>query len=307
MILTRNIIWHEATLTNQSVGSLAFSTYYIYHCHLLCYEMKNIFKDTCYLVAVFSSYDETDEDCLSPNLDDITSTEVVEDSSMEESTLSESVSSVISARLREPGVSASVSRVHPITTSAPGYVNLSSIYSIGSPERWANQPQAACVKNGYPEKKIPSEKPVPPEKPVSLMMVNGKMDNRYAGFGGNNSFLYSQLLASGGARAKDPPSYSVATSGALFDKNGEKVTSPSKTVQSPVTSPVNGVNKISDNYERAVAERLSPQREISRLNRSSLFSKVNTGMVSSKVKKKSNRSQDEEDDDYARDSDECSI
>lgn len=253
-----------------------------------------------------SSYDETDEDCLSPNLDDITSTEVIEDSSVEESTVSESVSSVASARLREPGVAATASRVHPITTSAPGYVNLSSIYSIGSPDRWAHQPQTSCVKNGFPEKKIPSEKPVPPEKPVSLMMVNGKMDNRYVGFGGNNSFLYSQLLASGGARAKDPPSYSAATSGALFDKNGEKVTSPVQTVKSPVTSPVNGVNKISDNYERAVAERLSPQREISRLNRSSLFSKVNTGVVSSKVKK-STRNQDEDDDDYARDSDECSI
>lgn len=135
------------------------------------------------------------------------------------------------------------------------------------------------------------------------MMVNGKMDNRYAGFG-NNSFLYSQLLGASGARAKDPPSYSVATSAGLFDKAAEqkKITSP---VKSPVTSPLNGVNKISDNYERAVAERLSPQREISRLNRSSLFSKVNTGVVSSKVKKKAAR--DEDDEDYARDSDECSI
>lgn len=139
------------------------------------------------------------------------------------------------------------------------------------------------------------------------MMVNGKMDNRYAGFG-NNSFLYSQLVGSSGARTKDPPSYTAATSGALFDKSVDPkktVTSPVKP-KSPVTSPVNGVNKISDNYERAVAERLSPQKEISRLNRSSLFSKVNTGVVSSKVKKKSAR-QDEEDEDYARDSDECSI
>lgn len=254
-------------------------------------------------MSYYSSYDETDEDCLSPNLDDITHAEVIEDSSVEESTLSESMSSA-GARIREPVVAAT-SRAHQVTTSAPGYVNLSSIYSIGSPERWANQQNAPPAKNSLPDKKV-TEKPVPPEKPVSLMMVNGKMDNRYASFGGNNSFLYSHLVGSGGARAKDPPSYTAATSGALFDKSGDKVTSPVK-AKSPVTSPVNGVNKISDNYERAVAERLSPQREIARLNRSSLFSKVNTGVVSSKVKKSGARNHDEDDDDYARDSDECSI
>ncbi|PZC87232.1 hypothetical protein B5X24_HaOG201468 [Helicoverpa armigera] len=243
---------------------------------------------------MLGSYDETDEDCLSPNMDDVTNTDVIEDSSVEESTLSE-----CGARARDPP------RPAPAPAqAAAGYVNLSSIYSIGG-DRWANTANPPA-KNGLPDKKLP-EKPVPPEKPVSLMMVNGKMDNRYAGFG-NNSFLYSQLLGASGARAKDPPSYSAATGGALFDKNAEQkktVTSPTKP-KSPVTSPVNGVNKISDNYERAVAERLSPQREISRLNRSSLFSKVNTGVVSSKVKKKSAR-QDEEDEDYARDSDECSI
>lgn len=192
-----------------------------------------------------------------------------------------------------------MSRTHPSSTSG-GFVNLSSIYSIGNNDRWANQ---GTSKN---ERKL--EKPVPPEKPVSLMMVNGKMDNRYASFG-NNSFLYSHLLNSNGARAKDPPSYTAATSGALFDKAGDKktATSPIKATKSPVTSPVNGVNKISDNYEKAIAERLSPQREISRLNRSSLFSKVNTGVVSAKVKKSNPRNQDEDDEDYARDSDECSI
>ncbi|XP_026764215.2 uncharacterized protein LOC113522653 isoform X1 [Galleria mellonella] len=230
------------------------------------------------------SYDETDEDCLSPNLDDITSTEVIEDSSVDESTLSEGTASGGTVRLRDSTPTAP-------STTAGGFVNLSSIYSIDS-NRWSHQP---TTKNGFPEKR--PEKPVPPEKPVSLMMVNGKMDNKYAGFG-NNSFLYSHLLTG----RKDPPSYSAATSGKeLFDK--EPKNSP---VKSPITSPVNGVNKISDNYERAVAERLSPQREISRLNRSSLFSKVNTGVVSSKVKKNSQRNQ-EEDDDYARDSDECSI
>ncbi|KAL0849951.1 hypothetical protein ABMA28_011874 [Loxostege sticticalis] len=238
------------------------------------------------------SYDETDEDCLSPNLDEITNTEVIEDSSVEESTLSEGMPGP-AGRPQGPG-----SAPRQPTNNA-GYVNLSSIYSIGSNDRW-NQNQAP--KNGLPDKKLP-EKPVPPEKPVSLMMVNGKMDNRYAGFGGNNSFLYSHLLA-GGARAKDPPSYTAATSGALFDKD-KKATSPVKT-KSPVTSPVNGVNKISDNYEKAIAERLSPQRETARLNRSSVFSKVNTGVVASKVKKSKPRA-DDEDDDYARDSDECSI
>ncbi|KAG6455604.1 hypothetical protein O3G_MSEX009287 [Manduca sexta] len=234
------------------------------------------------------SYDETDEDCLSPNLDDITNTEVIEDSSVEESTLSDGAP-------HPPGA-----RLHP---AAPGYVNLSSIYSLGN-DRWgANAATASAPKNGLPEKKM--EKPIPPEKPVSLMMVNGKLDNRYAGFG-NNSFLYSHLLGSSGARAKDPPPYTAATGG-LFDKSGEvkKATSPVK-VKSPITSPVNGVNKISDNYERAVAERLSPAREISRLNRSSVFSKVSTGAVASKVKQNSPR-KDDEDDDYARDSDECSI
>lgn len=250
-------------------------------------------------LAMLGSYDETDEDCLSPNLDDITNTEVIEDSSVEESTLSECGA----ARHPRP-IAAQGAAPAPAPAPGAGYVNLSSIYSIGS-DRWANN-TAPPSKNGITDKKLP-EKPVPPEKPVSLMMVNGKMDNRYAGFG-NNSFLYSQLVGSSGARAKDPPSYTAATSGALFDKSVEPkktVTSPVKP-KSPVTSPVNGVNKISDNYERAVAERLSPQKEISRLNRSSLFSKVNTGVVSSKVKKKSAR-QDEEDEDYARDSDECSI
>lgn len=227
----------------------------------------------------FSSYDETDEDCLSPNIDDVTNIEVVEESSVEDSTLSEGTKSAEGA-----------------AKSVPGYVNLSSIYALGA-ERWnPNQP-----KNGQPNKKLP-EKPVPPEKPVSLMMVNGKMDNRYASFG-NNSFLYSQLLGTSGARAKDPPSYTAATA-ALFEKAAESKNSPTKP-KSPVTSPVNGINKISDNYERAVAERLSPQREISRLNRSSVFSKVHTGVVSSKVKKP--RSPEDDDDDYARDSDECSI
>lgn len=175
-----------------------------------------------------------------------------------------------------------------------GYVNLSSIYSLGS-DTWT-QPAA---KNGMPERKLP-EKPVPPEKPVSLMMVNGKMDNRYASFG-NNSFLYSQLIGGNGARAKDPPSYTAATSG-IYDKSPE-LKSPTKTTnRSPLSSPVNGVNKISDNYERAIAERLSPQKD-----RSGLFSKVHTGVVSSKVKRSNSRSHDDEDEDYARDSDECSI
>lgn len=251
------------------------------------------------------SYDETDEDCLSPNIDDITNTEVIEESSVEESTLSESVSSVAAPKPRAKEASPT-STISPTSPTA-GFVNLSSIYSLGN-DRWANVTHnPSSIKNGLPDKKL--EKPVPPEKPVSLMMVNGKMDNRYAGFG-NNSFLYSQVLGpTGGARAKDPPSYTAATSGALFERNGDtkkSVTSPVK-AKSPVTSPVNGVNKISDNYERAIAERLSPQREISRLNRSSLFSKVNTGIVSSKVKKSKPRSPEEEDDDYARDSDECSI
>ncbi|CAK1548605.1 unnamed protein product [Leptosia nina] len=222
------------------------------------------------------SYDETDDDCLSPNVEDA-NTEVVEDSSVEESTLSDSISN---ARKETP-----LLRQAPNPT---GYVNLSSIYALGSTDRWAN-------KTNVQERKM--EKPIPPEKPVSLMMMNGKMENR-SNFG-NNSFLYSQLL-NPGAR-KDPPSYTAATSG--MDKSEVKKVSPSRT-KSP-TSPLNGVSKISDNYERAVAERLSPQRDISRLNRSSVFSKVNTGIVSGKVKK--TRTADEEDEDYARDSDECSI
>lgn len=169
-----------------------------------------------FLFYVFSSYDETDEDCLSPNIDDI-NTEVIEDSSVEESTLSDSLSGAVAtvARYRDPAV-ASPARPHQ-NSAAPGYVNLSSIYSIGNSDRWA---QSQALKNGYPEKKLP-EKPVPPEKPVSLMMVNGKMDNKYSAFG-NNSFLYSQLLGTAGARAKDPPSYTAATSGALFDKNEKR-------------------------------------------------------------------------------------
>lgn len=235
-------------------------------------------------VAMLGSYDETDEDCLSPNLDEMISTEAVDESSIEESTLSDGSAPT---RLRD-GASAT-----------PGYVNLSSIYSLGNEK--CNTQNAPPVQNGIADKKLP-EKPVPPEKPVSLMMVNGKADHKYSGFG-NNSFLYSNMT---GARAKDPPSYIAATGGGLFDKTEElkKVLSPTKN-KSPISSPVNGVNKISDNYERAVAERLSPQREISRLNRSSVFSKVNTGVVSSKVKKSSRH--DDDDDDYARDSDECSI
>ncbi|XP_068628398.1 uncharacterized protein [Battus philenor] len=248
------------------------------------------------------SYDETDEDCLSPNIDEITNTEAVEDSSVEDSTLSESGASVVSRGKEHLGAT---SRPQPVTAPTSGFVNLNSIYSIGNTNKWPNQENAS--KNGLPDRK--GEKPIPPEKPVSLMMMNGKVDNRYAGFG-NNSFLYSQLLNPTGARAKDPPSYTAATSGTIFDKTVElrKATSPIKTVsKSPVTSPVNGVNKISDNYEKAIAERLSPQREMSRLNRSSLFSKVNTGVVSGKLKKNNPRNQDEEDEDYARDSDECSI
>lgn len=251
----------------------------------------------------YSSYDE-EEDCLSPNIDDVNNTDGIDESSVEESTLSESLSS---ARLREPpGATPATSR--PQGSSPGGFVNLSTIYALGPTEKEKCAGVTTPTKNGYAtDKKLP-EKPIPPEKPVSLMMVNGKMDNRYAGFG-NNSFLYSHLLGSSGARVKDPPSYTAATSGTLFDKNGElkKATSPTRTLnRSPVTSPVNGMNKISDNYEKAVAERLSPQREISRVNRNGLFSKVNTGIVSSKVKKNNTRSEDD-DDDYARDSDECSI
>ncbi|XP_045501421.1 uncharacterized protein LOC123698712 [Colias croceus] len=235
------------------------------------------------------SYDETDDDCLSPNIDDVTNTDVIEDSSVEDSTFSDSISNV-----RTKDVPGNVPAISRTPNQPAGFVNLSTIYALGSTDRWAN-------KTNVQERK--GEKPIPPEKPVSLMMMNGKMENRFNV--GNNSFLYSQLLNPGGARAKDPPSYTAATSGVL-DKTGEKkVLSPNKTVKSP-TSPVNGVSKISDNYERAVAERLSPQRENSRLNRSSVFSKVNTGIVSGKIKK-SARNVDEEDDDYARDSDECSI
>lgn len=245
----------------------------------------------------FSSYDETDEDCLSPNVDDVTTTEVIEDSSVEDSTLSEGVSSIVS---NVKGPVGAVSR-QPATTASSAFVNLSSIYSIGNANRWPNAESAP--NNGMSEKK--TEKPIPPEKPVSLTMMNGKVDNRY---GFNNSFLYSQLLSPNSVRARDPPSYTAATSAAA-DRAAElkKVTSPTKSNKSPIGSPVNGVNKISDNYERAIAERLSPQKEISRLNRSSLFSKVNTGVVSGKLKKSTPRTQEEEDEDYARDSDECSI
>ncbi|CAG4963534.1 unnamed protein product [Parnassius apollo] len=253
---------------------------------------------------MLGSYDETDEDCLSPNIDDITNTEVVEESSVEDSTLSEGGASVV-CRGKEP--LAATSRSQPATNPAAGFVNLSSIYSLGDANRWPNQSDNT-PKNGITERK--SEKPVPPEKPISLMMMNGKVDNTYPGFS-NNSFLYSQLLNPSGARAKDPPSYMAATSGAIYEKAAElkkTATSPNKTInKSPVRSPVNGVNKISDNYERAIAERLSPQRESSRLNRSSLFSKVNTGVVSGKLKKNNPRNHEEEDEDYARDSDECSI
>ncbi|CAH2068933.1 unnamed protein product, partial [Iphiclides podalirius] len=239
------------------------------------------------------SYDETDEDCLSPNIDDVTCTEVIEDSSVEDSTLSEGGSSVVSS-----------GKGHTVTTAASGFVNLSSIYSIGSPggQRWPSAEGAP--KNGLPERK--SEKPVPPEKPVSLTMMNGKVDNRHGP--GNSSFLYSQLLSPSGARAKDPPSYTAATSAAA-DKAAEPGNAPPPGAdKSPVTSPVNGVNRISDNYERAIAQRLGPQREISRLNRGGLFSKVNTGVVSGKLKRNASpRAQDAEDEDYARDSDECSI
>lgn len=208
----------------------------------------------------FSSYDETDEDCLSPNIDEVTATEQAEESSVEESTLSE-----------QP----------PTSTHAsdPGFVNLSSIYSIGS-ERWGVTPG----RNGIADRR--SEKPVPPEKPVSLMMVNGKTDNRYADFG-NNSFLY-------GARAKEPPSYTAATA-ALFERGATSPPAVSPTATTPV-------NKISDNYERAVAERLSPGE--ARLNRSALFGRVHTGVVAGSVR--AARAQDD-DEDYARDSDECSI
>ncbi|XP_063634009.1 uncharacterized protein LOC134804737 [Cydia splendana] len=240
------------------------------------------------------SYDETDEDCLSPNLEDLSNTDAVEESSVEELTASESGG---------VGAGAATSSARPRQPAAPGYVNLSSIYTIGAADRWPNQP---TPKDGVSERHLP-EKPVPPEKPVSLMMVNGKTDNRYAGFGGNNSFLYSHLLGgSSGARAKDPPPYSAATGGALFDKAGtaKAAASPSKG-GNKATSPVNGVNKISDNYERAVAERLSPHREPGRLNRSALFSQVNTGVVAGSVRRGARAPDD--DDDYARDSDECSI
>ncbi|GBP18567.1 hypothetical protein EVAR_13028_1 [Eumeta japonica] len=244
---------------------------------------------------IYSSYDETDEDCLSPNMDDNTNNEAVDDSSMEESTLSEG--GIGRAAHREPLAAVAASPVQK-TQLNQGFVNLSSIYSLGTEERW----NRSNVKNGQTSKK-PSEKPVPPEKPVSLLMMNGKTD-KYSSFG-NNSFLYSHLLGSGGARAKDPPSYTASTS-ALFDKSPEakKIVSPTRN-KSPITSPVNGVNKISDNYEKAVAERTSPQKEGAR-TKSSLFSKVNTGVVSGEVKK-GGRPRDDDDEDYARDSDECSI
>lgn len=192
---------------------------------------------------------------------------------------------------------------HKVTQQG-GYVNLSSIYNLGE-NKISQSPHLHM--NGFADKKLP-EKPVPPEKPVSLMMVNGKADGRYAAFG-NNSFLYSHLLGSNGtsngARAKDPPSYSAATS--MLEKSREiQVRNPISPNRLSPVSPVNGMNKISDNYERAVAERLSPQRETGRANRSTLFSKVKTGVVSSKVRK-NNARQDDDEDDYARDSDECSI
>ncbi|KAI8430091.1 hypothetical protein MSG28_000512 [Choristoneura fumiferana] len=244
------------------------------------------------------SYDETDEDCLSPNIDDITNTDVVDESSVEELPASEAGAGAAAA-------------------AAAGYVNLSSIYTIGAADRWTNQIQNSS-KDCLPDRKLP-EKPVPPEKPVSLMMVNGKTDNRYAGFGGNNSFLYSHLLGgSGSTRAKDPPPYSTSAGGALFNKpdTAKSATSPNNASSNPVvTSPVNGVNKISDNYERAVAERLSPHRESARANRSSVFSRVHTGVVAgaagagagATAAASRTRSPPDDDDDYARDSDECSI
>ncbi|XP_037964408.2 uncharacterized protein LOC105392807 [Plutella xylostella] len=226
------------------------------------------------------SYDE-DEECLSPNVDDVTHTDTVDESSVEESTLSDAA-----PRAHSAPAAPAAARNH-VTTHTPGYVNLRSIYSIGSNGHDAD-------KNGYPEKKALPEKPVPPEKPVSLMMMNEKAERGAAP--GNNSFLYSQLLAG----RRDPPPYAAAAA-ALFDSHDAKrdATSPSK-AKSPFSSPVNGMNKISDNYERAVAERLSPARSPAR----GVFSQVHTGVVGGAGGR---RRRDDDDDDYARDSDECSI
>lgn len=183
---------------------------------------------------------------MSPNLDEITNTEPVDDSSIDESTLSDSGDG---PRPRDAARA----------RAGVGYVNLSSIYALGD-DKW-NAQNAPVVKNGLPDKRLP-EKPVPPEKPVSLLMMNGKTENRCGGLG-NDSFLYSQV--SGGARARDPPPYSTAA--------GE-ATSP---VKPALGSPVNGLNKISDNYERAIAQRLSPQSELARVNRVGPFGKVSAG------------------------------
>lgn len=181
-----------------------------------------------------------------------------------------------------------------------GYVNLTSVYTTPVLER------AILTKTGEQYNK------------------NGYLEQQQSGLGSptkseksaNTSFLYSQLLSpqkkalpikdyADAGNFQSTSIYanllneSLANSANVDYNNG----SPNTLGSSPLNklSFTSGINKISDNYEKAISN--VSQKEMSAMNRLGIFKKDGNG---AKGFKKSKTEEDDEAD-YARDSDECSI
>lgn len=186
---------------------------------------------------------------------------------------------------------------HPDTA---GYVNLTSLYKTSPHEKAVlSKPGDPYFKNGFLDRQSQS-----PTSPKSLNLNSMKMERSNDG---NNSFLYSHLLSP----QRSPESENGRTGGIyanlLNDGLKSSVDFSKRCVGESALNRLafpGGMNRISDNYEKAIGNKI-PQKEISAMNRVGIFNK--DSLKSPKKAKVSPSYKDEDDEDYARDSDECSI
>lgn len=234
---------------------------------------------------VCSSYDETDDDCLSPNLDEILSTEIVEDVNIANSNLRKNKHPY--AAMDRPDMK----NYDP----SNGYVNLTSIYTTPVLEKVVLTSTAEkYTRNGYPDRPYPGNK-----TPTNTSAVTSPENP--LGQSANTSFLYSQLLSptKGQVSPKDNFENNIIYANIQQEcvPNASIINSAdfNKHLSGSPLNKVSFASGISDNFEKSLKHSLSEDPVLKK--------EAKTNVTSN-----SKYYQDDEDEgDYARDSDECSI
>lgn len=245
---------------------------------------------------VYSSYDETDDDCLSPNLDEILSTEIVEDVNIANSNLRKN---------KHPYAAMDRPDSMKNYDSSNGYVNLTSIYTTPVLEKVVlTNTGEKYSRNGYADRQYPGNK-TPPNNNSAVTSPENPL-----GQSANTSFLYSQLLSpqKGPVSPRDNnfenniiyaniQKECVPNASIINSAEFNKLSALSGSTLNKVSFAC-GINKISDNFEKSLKHSLSDNDSVGVLKKEP---KTN-------AKFSPKYYQDDEDEgDYARDSDECSI